>query len=356
MKLLKIISASGLSLCLLCLSYTSNASHHFEAAAFLEDTRLAQVDNYIFPSNEKNYTSTIMTVNYDPKSGINGIFSPDAVYNIHLPTDSDIAKGKTFSVKFSANHYDIYELDNPNPKPGVIGKKIGSGAMGQTSVLASKIKIFAGAVKDPFFGNAISLEIFRKENLEGKYNSKVWAEANKHNVFADRKVGAIVLDIPNSLLGKDVYAFFTTDRVSKGKWEQVQYSARPLFSHTMLFDSNILRQSHDTSRPTKLYNDDIITLVSARILRGTTLANPNKVDKVAYADRTAKELIPDVMQYKVGTPTSYVPGMLNGRGLGDDVMSTMLTFLLGEPTNQKIDNQMAYTANFPYLIKTELTK
>lgn len=356
MQLLKSISVSSLSLSLLFFSYASSASHHFEAAAFLEDTRIAQVDNFIFPSSEKDYTSTIMTVNYDPKLGVNGIFSPDAIYNIHLPADSDLTKGKTFSVKFSKNHYDVYELDNPNPKPGVIGKKIGSGTIGQTSILANKIKSFAGAVRDPFFGNAIALEVFRKENLEGKYDPKVWANANKQNVFADRKVGAIVLDIPNALLGKDIYAFFTTDRVAKGKWEQVQYSARPLFSHTMLFDSNILRQSHDTSRPTKLYNNDIVNLVSARILRGVTLANPDKENKVAYADQTAKQLIPDVMQYKIGTPTSFVPGALNGRGLGDDIMSTMLTFLLGEPTNQEIDNQMAYTTNFPYLIKTELTK
>ena len=354
MKFLKKIPIYGVSLSLLLMASSSNASHHFEAASFLEDTRLAQVDNYIFPSSEKNYTSIIMTINYDPKLGANGIFSPEAIYNVHLPTNPELTQGKTFSIKFLADHYDVYQLDTPNPKPGVIGEKIGEGTIGQTSILKNRIKSFAGAVKDPFYGNAIALEVFRKDNLEGKYNPNVWKEANHQNVFEGRRVGAIVLDVPNSLLGKDVYAFFTTDRIANEKWEQVQYSARPLFSHTMLFDSNTLRQAHDSSRPNALYNEDMVNLVSARILRGTTLANPNKAKIIEYADSTAKKLIPDVLQYKVGTLTSYTPNSLNGRGLGDDAMSTMLTFLLGEQTNQEISNQKAYTPNFPYLIKVRL--
>lgn len=191
----------------------------------------------------------------------------------------------------------VYELDNPNPEPGVIGKKIGSGTIGKTNVLSNKIKFFSDAVKDPFFGNAIALEVFRKNNLEGLYNPKFWNETNYQNIFSDRKIGAIVIDIPNSMLCTDVSAFFTTDHLKDKKWTQVQYSARPLFSHVMLFDSNILRQAHNRSRPTESYNNDMVNLVSARILRGVELTKTTRNSSVAYADQTANLWIPDVIQY-----------------------------------------------------------
>jgi len=339
---------------LLTVTLSVNASHHFEAADFLQDTRLAQVDNYIFPDQSHSYTNVIMTINYDPKPGENGIFSPKAVYNIHLASDVDLKAGKTISFKFNKNNYSVYESNNANPMPGDVGKKIGEGTIGKTHILANKMKVFVAPVKDAFFGNAISLEEFRKDNLDGKYNPKVWANANNKNVFDERSVGAIVVAIPDAMLSKDIYAFFTTDALKNKQYEQVQYSARPLFSHVMLFDSNILRKAHDQSRPTPHYNKDVVNLVSARILRGVSTAKTHGEDAVDYSDKAAQRLVPDVLSYKVGTETVYTPEEMNGRGLDDDIMSTMLSILLGENTDQKITNPKKHTDSFPYLMPTTL--
>jgi hypothetical protein len=51
------------------------------------------------------------------------------------------------------------------------------------------------------------LDQFRKEILKGQYSPDIWKNVKGQNVFKDRKVGAIVLDLPNKMLGKEIFAF-----------------------------------------------------------------------------------------------------------------------------------------------------
>jgi hypothetical protein len=53
---MKIITQSKLFLGLFTvISGATQASHHFEAAQYLADTRVAQVDNFIFQSEKRSY-------------------------------------------------------------------------------------------------------------------------------------------------------------------------------------------------------------------------------------------------------------------------------------------------------------
>lgn len=332
----------------------ANASHHFEAEEYLQDSRVAQVDNFIFQSAKKDHTAVVMTVNYAPKEGENKTFNSDAIYNMHFSSGLDLASGKTLSIKFDKNNYAVYEIDTPNPQPGALGKKIGTGTIGEKNNLTKNIQSYAGIVEDPFYGNALALEVFRKEIVKGsyQYNPDIWGSVKGKNVFKERKVGAIVLDLPNSMLGKEVFAFFTTDLKVNNQWKQVQYSAIPLFSHVMLFDNTALRQAHDASRPTQAYNDGTRPVVAANILRAITSAG-SKDKPLQYADETSKTLVADVLHYQVGTPASFSADKINGRSIDDDSMSVILTLLLGQNTDQAIENTKKYTKEFPYVIPTE---
>lgn len=325
------------------------ASHHFESAMVQKTPALNQLDNYVFPSSRADHTVFVMTVNSAPKAGQGGIFASDALYNIHVATDDAYKTGHTFSLSFNGkDHFTLSESDVPNGAVGAVGTKIGEGDLGRSADLSNGIRAWAGVVKDPFYGNSTSLGLLRAQLNSGKpYDPEIWAQAKGKSIFLGRKAAAIVLDVPNSMLGSTVRVF-TTTAVKKGsEWQQVQYSGNPLFSHVMLFENAALKAEHDRSRPDT--DNGIKAMVSARTARAVMLAKSQK-DPLHYGDEVANLLVPDVLTYKVGTPTQYTADIRNGRSLDDDAMSAMLTLLLGKPTSQEIPNPKLHTASFPYVI------
>ncbi|MCT4704578.1 DUF4331 domain-containing protein [Enterobacteriaceae bacterium H16N7] len=342
----------NLKLILLATSLTCStaaiASHHFESAAALQDPTINQLDNYVFQSSRADATSFIMDVNHSPKDAPGGVFKPGALYNIHIADDSKFKAGHTFSLMFDEKgNYTVYELASPNAPVGSKGKEIGKGELNKKAELADGIQLWAGVAKDPFFGNSPGLHILRQQLSEGSYDPKIWTSVKGKNIFVGRKCGAIVLDVPNKMLGKTIKVFMTTAVQKDSSWKQVQYSAIPLFSHSMLFENEALKAEHDQSRPDN--SQDMKNFVSARTARASTFAHSQKEPQV-YGDKVADMLVPDVLTYKVGTPAKFSAASINGRSLSDDAMSEMLTLLLGQPTNQHITDQKLYTKDFPYLM------
>ena len=339
---------------LACLSpLAAQASHHFESVIAQHNPAINQLDNYVFASPNGDSTVFISTFNPAPKAGPNGIFASDALYNIHIADDADYKTGTTFSFSFSAdNTFTLYQLPEPNAAAGTKGKEVASGQIGQNKQLTDGIELWTGVVKDPFYGNSSSLGLFRAQLDAGKpYDPSIWAQAQGKSIFIGRQAAAIVLEVPNKLLGKTIRFFTTTAQEQDGKWTQVQYSANPLFSHTTLFENEALRAEHNQSRPN---NESAITpLVSARTARASALAK-TQADPLAYGDKIANLLVPDVLTYTVGTSAKYGVEQRNGRALDDDAMSVILTLLLGTPTDQKIDNPKLHTDKFPYLIEDPL--
>jgi hypothetical protein len=329
------------------------ASHHFESVIVQKTPALNQLDNYVFASPKADHTVFIMTLNSAPKTGPNGVFATDALYNIHVADDATYKTGHTFSLSFSSdNKFTVYESQLPNAAVGAKGAKIGTGELGKTSELAKGVKAWAGVVKDPFFGNSTSLGLMRAQLNAGKpYDASIWAQAQGKSIFLGRKAAAIVLEVPNSMLGKTIRTFMTTAVDNKGTWTQVQYSANPLLSHITLFENAALKAEHDQSRPDT--DNPIKALVSARVARASALAKTQQ-DPQQYGDAVAEKLIPDVLTYNVGSAAKYTVDERNGRALDDDAMSTILSMVLGTPTDQKIANPKLHTTTFPYLMPAEL--
>lgn len=333
---------------LLACSFGALASHHFESAAALHDPTINQLDNYVFQSSRPDATTFIMDVNPSPKGVPGGVFKPGSLYNIHISDDSKFKKGHTFSLIFDEKgNYVVYDADEPNAPVGTKGSEIGKGSINTKTTLGNGILVWAGTAKDPFFGNSPSLHILRKQLAEGKYDPNIWTSVKGKNIFDGRKCGAIVLDIPNKMLGKKIEVFWTTAEKENGNWKQVQYSAIPLLSHTMLFENEALKEEYNQSRPDR--SQDMKNFVSARTARASSMAHSQK-DPQAYGDKVANMLIPDVITYNVGTPAKFSAQSINGRSLSDDAMSEMLTLLMGTPTDQHITDQKLYTHEFPYLI------
>lgn len=347
--LLRVFKASIALSAFALVSGPAMASHHFESAIAQRTPALNQLDNYVFPSFNPHHTALVMTVNPAPKAGANQTFASDALYNIHVSDDASYKTGHTFSFAFNGrNKFTLYKSDSPNAAVGEMGAKIGGGEVGKVVDLSGGIRVWTGVAKDPFYGNSTSLGLLHAQLDSGKpYDPTIWAQAKGKSIFIGRKVGAMVLEVPDSMLGSTVRVFMTTAVKKDGTWQQVQYSANPLLSHIMLFENEALTAEHDRSRPDT--GNAIKPIVSARTARAAALAKSN-AEPQQYGDQVANMLVPDVLTYKVGSPASYTATARNGRSLDDDAMSTMLTLLLGKPTNQEIANPKLHTDAFPYLI------
>lgn len=324
------------------------ASHHFESASAIKVPSLNQLDNYVFQSARPDATAFVMTLNPAPKATPGGIFNTSALYNIHIAQDDRFTQGFTYSLQFDdKDNFTVYEAAEPNAAPGTKGKMIGKGSINKMLKLDNGVQIWAGVAKDPFFGNSPALHVFRKDLAEGKYDPNVWKNSQGKNIFADRRCAAIVLDIPDKSLGKKISVFMTTDAENNNQWQQVQYSAIPLFAHSMLFENEALKHEHDTSRPDR--DNAMKNFVSARTTRASAVAHSQK-DPVAYGDKIANMLVPDVITYNVGTPAKFAADGINGRKMSDDAMSVMLSLLIGQPTDQVIADKKIYSSAFPYVI------
>lgn len=330
----------------------ATASHHFESAQSIRIPSVNQLDNYVFQSSRADATAIVMTVNNSPKAEVDGVFNSHALYNIHIAEDDGFKKGYTYSFRFDeAGNYTVYRLDEANAKVGKTGADVGKGELNKTLMLADDIKVWTGTVKDPFFGNSPGLHAYRKDLAEGKHDPDVWKKSKGKNIFADRNCAAIVIDIPDKLLGKKIKVFMTTALENNDTWQQVQYSAIPLFSHSMLFENDALKREHDLSRPDN--GQDMKNFVSARVTRASALAHTQK-NPVAYGDKIADMLVPDVITYKTGTPANFSEQEINGRKMSDDAMSSMLSMLAGHSVNDGVEDHKIYSADFPYLISAPL--
>lgn len=324
------------------------AAHHFETAEVVSKPAYNQTDNYVFESAEPGKTVFVMLVNHSPSPGPGNIFAKDALYNIHIADDGKFEKGRTFSLRFSDSAVELMQLNSPNAAVGSAGKAIGTGAIGASVAAGDGIRLWTGMARDPFFGNSPGLRSWAADLARGVYDKDVWANNNKQSIFKGRNVGAIVLEVPNAMLGEAVKMFATTAvERSPGKWEQVQYSARPLLSHAMMLESQALRGVHDHSRPDTA--TEIAKAVSARASRCSALAK-SQADPLAYGDRVAAMLLPDVLDYKPGTRAAYDTDAMNGRAFDDDGMSVMLSLACGMPVDQAMENPRLHQPAFPYVL------
>ena len=90
--------------------------------------------------------------------------------------------------------------------------------------------------------------------------------------------------------------------------------------------------------------------ISNRVLRTVSLAK-TKRNPVAYADKVANMLMPDVLTYKVGTSARYGVDRRNGRKLSDDGMDVVLSIFSGtKVTDYANENSDRRQASFPYVM------
>lgn len=329
-------------------------SHHFDTPTAREDPRLNICDFYLFDGAPG---TTVMAMTVNPTAAIDTAapFRDEALYVFRFDTDGDTHEDVYFKVRFgdvghtADGHAQTFELrlaDGADAATGDGGRVVVSGTTGATVHGENGVRIFAGVVNDAFGGDAAAVTAFKDAYLAGTYNPEAFD--NHVNFFAGRTVAAIVVEVPNALIGADamVQAWATVSLHGHAPEQQVARWGLPLFTHLYLNDDD-LRESFNRTAPSG-DNAPFVAATIDTVTRYVTLAG-TAPDPAAYARRVADLLGPMTLPYTIGTPASFDYTGVNGRALADNVMDNVLSVLTNSPLGTGIaPDPEKIRPEFPY--------
>ncbi len=333
-------------------------SHHFDTPTAREDPRLNLCDFYLF-AGAPGTTVMAMTVNAAATVDTPDPFRDEALYVFRFDTDGDRREDVSIKVRFGElvhvpaggvdGHAQTFEVRCANGDNAVAaggGDLIATGVTSSPAHGDNGIRTFAGVVNDVFGGDAAAVNAFKDAFAAGTYKPEAFD--NHVNFFAGRTVAAIVVEVPNALIGgeRPVHAWATVSLFGHAPEQQVARWGLPLFTHLFLNDDD-LREAFNRTPPwgdnTEFTASTIDTVTKYVALAGTS-AEPR-----VYARRVADLFGSITLPYVVGTPASFDYTGFNGRALGDNVMDNMLSVLTNSPLGTGIAPDKGSVAKgFPY--------
>jgi hypothetical protein len=198
---------------------------------------------------------------------------------------------------------------------------------GRTDTVSSGsgIRAFVGTAPELWAANAIGFFDFLGA-LYGndRFDADVWQ--NPKNFFERRNVTALVLEVPNALIGSGkVGAWATLSLYGHAPEVQIYRWGVPLFTHLFLSDpkrTDLPEKFHNTNpaQDVELFEEAVAGFV-------TTLTDRAKSsgEAQAYGEHIASRLCPAMLRYEIGTPAVFSLTDFNGRPLGADAFDVMLT-------------------------------
>ena len=324
-------------------------SHHYSGPDWgfpRGDARLDLTDLYAFPK-PGDADKSIMIMNVHPSvrdyldcegplaPTTTDPFAPEALYELKIDTDGDAVADIAYRVRFSPSEGATLRrvqgagacVASHAGEAIVEGAPVSTGREAQVTE-AGDYRFFAGWRSDPFFFD-------RRGAVD---NLRFTGD----DFFADENVCSIVLEIPNSALGrKKVSAWHRTLLPADdagGGWIQVERGARPLQLFLVLGLSGAERDAYLAGEPA----DDVHFVAAfAHALEHTGGYTPKE------AERLAGTMLPEVLSYDPTRPASFPD---SGRTLTDDAADAFLVTLTnGKITGDKVGPHGDLLAEFPYL-------
>jgi len=316
-------------------------SHHYSGPDFgfpHGDARLDFTDLYAFPK-PGDASRSILIMNVHPSVGVNPQgpttdepFATQAMYELKIDTNGDAVADIAYRVRFTsdangAQTATVLRVEGKQAAgTGDDGQTIIEGAPVSTAreahvTEAGDYRFFAGWRNDPFFFDTM-----------GALNN---LQFTGDDYFADKDVCSIVLEIPNSALGKKMGLWARTLEGPSGKLVQADRGARSNQTPFLAGEANAAYLSAEPA------DDARFIPVFAHALEHTGGYTS------AEATRVAGTLLPDVLHYDPARPASYPD---NGRALTDDVVDFFLPLLTnGKVTRDNVGPHKDLITEFPYV-------
>jgi hypothetical protein len=335
-------------------------SHHFDTIQAKEDPRLNCCDLYLF-EGKPGTTVMVMTSNADAGISSPDAFHPEGLYAVRFDINGDGKEELAFKFRFGepqhrpgdehrhVQHFQAFRAAGEE-MPGLGGELLAEGLTGET-VNAGAVRAFAGLVPELWAADAFAF-FTTLTNLfsEDRYEPKTFE--HRENLFKNRNVMAIVLEVPNAMIrdpkGK-VGAWATISLFGHAPEVQICRWGHPLTTHLFLSNPSTpeLTAKYHAGQP----SDDeatigpaIASFVARLSSRASGIADPED-----YGKRIAAMLCPSLLAYELGTMARFSETGFNGRHLTDDAYDTMLSLATNTAVSDGVAPDPARTqSQFPY--------
>jgi len=334
-------------------------SHHFDTKLAKEDPSLNVCDLYLFQGAPET-TVMAMTVNPDVGLSAPDTLHTEGLYAFRLDLTGDSREDVVFTFRFNeprhANGDEHAHFQTFQVRRGT-GETVGGdkGALlieGDTGQVHSKsgIRAFVGIAPDMFAVDTVAFHHLQNAFYdEHRYDGESFLH-HRQNFFSTRNITAIVLEVPNRLIGKGkVHAWATVSLYGHAPEMQVSRWGLPLITHLFLNDpsNQEVKEAYNTSVP----SDDIALFsryIADFIQKMATYAGSG-VNPEEYGKHMASRLCPITLPYELGTVAEFDLAEFNGRQLGDNVIDVMLTLASNKPLHSGVapDGHRIRT-EFPY--------
>jgi hypothetical protein len=355
------LSAAAVILTLGAAPFLASAADHLDApslgslsAGSLQGDRDIN-DVYVFDGANAGKTVLAMTVS--PAAGLLGplAFGSNVRYTLHVDTDGNTTPDIDYVARFGGPG------SGPGPKQTLTvsrnGSVVANGKTGNTVQVAGGGKLFAGLRSDPFFFDLLGF----RGSLGLGPNTNTLCDSDPTDFFATLNTLAIVLEVPDAALGRQIGVWATTEQWIGGQWVARDQMGRPaintVFNHTAA-DKEAFNVTPPSQQATA-FGGKFRTNVQDTLVALSALDSEGSYS-TGQAAALASVLIPDVITYDTST---HAVGPLNGRRLSDDVIDVELNITTGgDPLGLFADRNATggvpsdcvgphsdYLASWPYL-------
>jgi hypothetical protein len=302
----------------------------------------------------------------DVNSTVNGLhsepgFHPEARYEFKVHFEGADFEDLTYRVSFGDADADglqrlqLHALTGSDAREdSAEGGLVLEGRTGETAT-GPGTRLWAGRIVDWFYIDLALLGLVNAPILHGTaLDLSGWRPESAQNSMANTTVDSIVLEVshaqlrPGAHLGVWAATKLATD---SGGWRQINRAGHPMMWPIFWPDDVQFTNPSNTRHPSEDFDADgkwIADLIAAAVEATGTSADPQ-----GYGQIVARELLPDVLSYVVGTPASYGFAGRNGRTLADNAPEAMLSLVVNTavPAGLKpSDSRQHRDANFPYVL------
>ncbi|WP_346536143.1 DUF4331 family protein [Micromonospora sp. DPT] len=337
-------------------------SHHLDTPLAAQNGQLYLNDLYVFDGERG--TVFVMDVNSSvTRADIKRGFHHEARYEFKIHFDGADLEELTYRVAFGEPDADgrqavtLHALTGTEARSdAATGELVVQGRTGEV-VSSDVLRLWAGRITDPFYIDLDQLATVNDAFKNGaKLDRSKWRPENAKNSFAGTTVESIVLEVshdePMLRDGAQIGVWCTTKLATDaGGWRPINRAGHPMMwpifwpTDTDFSDPANARHPCDDL---KADGENIASTV-ARVVA----ANGTAPDPKAYGWSVARQVYPDVLSYRVGTPANYGFAVRNGRTMLDNAPEVMFSLVLntGMTSGLTADvTQGARSGTFPYVV------
>lgn len=337
-------------------------SHHLDTPLAARSGQLFIDDLYVFPGQDS--TVFVMDVN----SNITGVyaqpgFHPEARYEFKVHLDDTEYEALTYRVSFGEpdpggrQPLRLHALTGDRARDdAAAGDLVLEGRTGEAAS-ADSTRIWAGRIADSFYIDLSLLAIVNGAITKGTaLDLSGWRPETAQNSFEGTSVESIVLEVPHShprlRPGARIGVWCATKLATDaGGWRQVNRAGNPMMWPIFWPDDTDFSNPANVRHPAEDFAADgghiagQVTVVAA--------ASGTCEDPEGYGKTVARQLLPDILPYVVGTPATFGFAGRNGRTQADNAPEAMMSLVTGTAVpsglRPSVSGQVR-DSDFPYVV------